>query len=734
MPRGFLKSAFTVVLMTMLLITTVITCQQNDNMEQRQIDVLYRLEKLEQDLSNGVFATSTPSATASTRPIGGIHGVATPQYVHEAFKDPKNLLTPDPDPILPPEATMGGTLKVKFGSDPKGFNFLTENGADVSEIQAYVGVGMVGRHRNDDSKWAPDLAYYMAEEIASKPSVAYDGEKGSVTLDFTASVALTDAQVIVLDASNTAIRRFDAGKLDAGDGSLSWDGKKDDGSQAGLGLYTFAVEGKDPSGAVVSAEANMPTPVTYVFKLREDFTWHRPRVDWKDSRYEWLDKEHKVTANDVRFMLDMLMNEQVMGAAPLRSYFKHLASYQATDEFTFEVTFNKRDYQQQLMVRGLYPMPEFLYAYDEFGDRYADAIIGTRFDDHWYNPKTLGAGPYQFAEFRQGEFIRLERYPKYPYGGNAHQEIMISILKEQSSWARKLKTKELHLSNLQPGQYRSEVIDGKKSSPFKDGTLDQGEFWSHTYYYIGWNADQIWFKDKRVRMAMSHAFNADRILNEIFLGMGERSTGPMPTFLPYYNKNVPLIPFDLEKASALLDEAGWVMGSDGVREKDGTKFNFTLTIYGNSDEYLSLGNIFKEDLAQIGVNMKVSPMEWANLLKKVDDRSFDAITLAWVSSPDVDFYQIWHSSQADIPKGSNRVGFRNEKADELIIDLQNEFDYQERLRIAKEFHQLCYEEQPYTFFYTRKYPVFWQSEELKNVTFSRTRPYMNPRPWYLTAP
>ncbi|MEC7240976.1 MAG: ABC transporter substrate-binding protein [Myxococcota bacterium] len=728
MPRGFLKSVISVGLMVVLFFTTVINCWQNDNMEERQLEILTRLESLEQGIANGTVATSSTAAS----PSGGVHGVPTPRYVSEALKDPKNLLEADPTPWLPPEATVGGTLRVKFGSDPKGFNFLTENGADVSEIQAYVGVGMVRRHMEDDSKWAPDLAYYMAEEIADKPSLAYDGKKASTTLSFTASTALASSTITIVDASGTVVRTIDGGALAEGEGSLSWDGKIDDGSQAPKGFYTFAVTGKDAAGADATAEAVLDTPVTYVFKLRKDFSWHRPRVDWSDERYAWLDGPHSVTANDIRFMLDMLMNEQVAGAAPLRSYFSNLASYEATDDYTFEITFSKRNFQQQLMVKGLYPMPEFLYAFNELGERYDEAIIGTRFDDHWYNPRTLGAGPYEFAEFRQGEFIRLERNPNYPYGGNAHQEILISILKDQSSWARKLYTEELHISNLQPSQYRSEVLEAGEDSPFKDGTLTEGEFWSHTYFYIGWNADQPWFGDKKVRLAMSHAFNADFILNEVFLGMGERATGPMPSFLPYYNSELPPIPFDLEKAAALLDEAGWVMGNDGIRAKDGVKFEFTLTIYGNSDEYLSLGNIFKEDLAQIGVNMTVSPMEWANLLKKVDDREFDAITLAWVSSPDVDFYQIWHSSQADVPKGSNRVGFRNEEADELIVALQNEFDYSERLRIAKAFHELCYDEQPYTFFYTRKTPVFWQTDALSNVQFSRTRPYMNPRPWYLT--
>ena len=126
----------------------------------------------------------------------------------------------------------------------------------------------------------------------------------------------------------------------------------------------------------------------------------------------------------------------------------------------------------------------------------------------------------------------------------------------------------------------------------------------------------------------------------------------------------------------------------------------------------------------------MAPMEWANLLKKVDAREFDAITLAWVSGPPVDFRQIWHSSQADLPKGSNRVGFRNPEADKIIEALESEFDEGKRKKLAQQFHQLLYEEQPYTFFYTRKTKVFWQPE-LKNVWFQLVRPHINPRPFYL---
>ena len=105
------------------------------------------------------------------------------------------------------------------------------------------------------------------------------------------------------------------------------------------------------------------------------------------------------------------------------------------------------------------------------------------------------------------------------------------------------------------------------------------------------------------------------------------------------------------------------------------------------------------------------------------------MTLAWVSGPDVDFRQIWHSEQADVPQSSNYISFKNEKADEIIEALEVEFDDKKRIELAHQFHSLLYEEQPYTFFFTRRSMFYW-NPKLKNVKAQVTRPYLNSRAWY----
>jgi peptide/nickel transport system substrate-binding protein len=639
MKRGFFQSMVGILLLAGLLLVTVINVWQSNRIEKNQISLLKRLKTVERTIESGDFG----AAGGSGGPSGGIWGAAEPDYVTKALQDPSNFLKRDTTPWLPADAQQGGTLHLALGSDPKGFNFLVENGADVSMLQRYSLVQLAEYHKKDVSQFGPELAYHW---------------------------------------------------------EISEDKK------------------------------------THTFKLRKDIYWQKPTVDWESGRFDWLKGRHQVTARDLVFMFDMMMNTQVGGAAPARSYYSELESYRAIDDFTFEVKLKTPKYMNVPTLASVFPVPEFLYAYDEAGERFPDEIIGKRFEEHWYSPNALGAGPYQITKYQPGVAVELERDPKFPLGGNAFDKIVFSVIKDQTALPRKLRTKELHLSGIAAGQYRAEVLEGKDDSPFKDGTLQAGEHWSYSYTYIGWNMRRPMFSDKRVRQALSHAFPAQKLLDDVWLGLGERVSGPMPTVQPMYNKSVTPIPYDLDKARALLDEAGWTDTNDnGTRDKmiDGvhTEFEFTLVLYGSSNEYKTLGTIYKEDLAKIGVTMIVAPNEWANLLKKIQAREFDAVTLAWISGPPADFRQIWHGDEADKPKSSNHVGFNHPEGNRLIEALETEFNPAERERIAHEFHALVADEQPYTFFRSPKSITFWQPE-LKNVWFQLYRPHRNPRPFYLS--
>ena len=86
----------------------------------------------------------------------------------------------------------------------------------------------------------------------------------------------------------------------------------------------------------------------------------------------------------------------------------------------------------------------------------------------------------------------------------------------------------------------------------------------------------------------------------------------------------------------------------------------------------------------------------------MDKRDFDALVLGWVMGIDPDLYQIWHSSQTH-PYQLNFVGFKNEKADDLIIKIRREYDHEKQVAYCHALHKIIAWEQPYTFLYVGKW-------------------------------
>ena len=449
------------------------------------------------------------------------------------------------------------------------------------------------------------------------------------------------------------------------------------------------------------------------------------------------------------YWFKMMLNPQVGKAASARSYFADIDAKEikATGDFAFQIKFKNKKYKNDLISKWPLPLPEFLYAYDITGERFDDEVMGTKFEEHWYNPRGIGNGPYRFVRFERGVMVELERDPWFPLGGNAVDRIEIAVVKDSSKHPLMLRksaesigkgnNEGVHISSLASQQFRQVLEEGGDDSPFKNGTIKHDFFWTYGYGYIGWNADKPFFSDKRVRWAMSHALDAEQILKEVRFNLGRRTTGPITPGLPHYDETLKPIPFDLSKTAALLDEAGWKdTDKDGIRDKviNGRKtaFEFTFNIVARPT-HQQTAEVLKEALKKVGVKCNLKAMEWANFLKELQTKEFDAVMLGWGTSPDVDFDQIWHSRHADEPQSSNYVGFRNKEADTIIEAMEFEFDMPKRYTLAKRFHRLVYEEQPYTFMYQTKAPYFWTPQVQNAESVGRVRPYLNPRAWYLNG-
>jgi len=223
------------------------------------------------------------------------------------------------------------------------------------------------------------------------------------------------------------------------------------------------------------------------------------------------------------------------------------------------------------------------------------------------------------------------------------------------------------------------------------------------YTYIGYNMRRWPFHDPRVRRALGMAIDTDKIIKYVLYGQGERITGPFIKQTNYYNHKILPIPYDPQGALKLLAEAGWKPNKDGWLEKDGKRFQFTLITNSGNDLRKAILAVAQDAWKQIGIDVRTDVLEWSVFIQeRVDKADFDALILGWVMGVEPDLYQIWHSSQTH-PYQLNFVGFKNKEADDLIIKIRQEYDYEKQVEYCHRLHKIIAREQPYTFLYVSKW-------------------------------
>ena len=110
----------------------------------------------------------------------------------------------------------------------------------------------------------------------------------------------------------------------------------------------------------------------------------------------------------------------------------------------------------------------------------------------------------------------------------------------------------------------------------------------------------------------------------------------------------------------------------------------------------------QDELKKHGVAATVREIDWTIFLADIKNRKFDATLLGWAMSVNApDAYQVWHSSQA-ANKGSNHIGYKNVRVDEILEQYRREFDEQKRIELYREFQRILSDEQPYTFLFVGK--------------------------------
>lgn len=430
-----------------------------------------------------------------------------------------------------------------------------------------------------------------------------------------------------------------------------------------------------------------PDHLTYKIKLRKNAMWQEyicPDTGKKIPARE-------ITADDFVFTVEAIKNSDV-DCAHLRSYYKDLATIKAVGKYELAVHWKKAYYGSLDCTLSLFPLPREYYSPNGKFD-------GKAFNyDHKRNRTIISCGPYILDSWDKDRKIVLKRNPDYfgvKLGIAPPLEYRIfEIIKHPNTQLQALFGNKLGMMALSAEQWVRRA--GEK--PFNDGTLKRYRYSSRGYSYIGYNAQNHCFKDAATRRALTLLIDRERILKEVLHGCGSIANGPFAPGSSYADANLNPYRQDVNKARELLKAAGWRdADGDGILERDGKPFRFTMLQISGSTTQARILPMVKEFFAAAGIDMHLQTVEWSVYLERLKNRRFDACNLGWTGSIDPDPYQIFHSSQ--IENGDNFVGYKNPEVDRLILELRSEFDLDKRIKLCRAIERHLYNDQPYTFLF-----------------------------------
>ncbi len=405
-----------------------------------------------------------------------------------------------------------------------------------------------------------------------------------------------------------------------------------------------------------------PDGLTYTFHLRKDVTWHDGTP---------------FTAHDVEFTFREMTCEFHNRA---KTWCPKVASFETDGDHTFRINLNEpfaplltiiADYNSGTLIR---PKHVWESGVDKENQQLYEPVAGT--------------GPFVFSKWVRGSHIELVRNESYFKPGLPYLDrVVIQFLPDEAGRLAALENGDIDMIH-------SYILPYERVNQFREDPrfqiVDHGNEATGTNENLLMNHDNEYLQHKTVRQAIAHALNKDEIAEAAMFGASKAAHAHIHSGVKWVHFPEFDYAYDVDRANAMLDEAGFARGDDGTR--------FTLRLYwafGRAFEGRA-AEVIRSQLREVGINVEIQSFDRPSFIERVfTKREFDMAHQLFTTSPDPTLSVVHRYKSSTIGNAfANAAGWINEDYDRLTDEEVSITDVAERAAVWREIQRILMDELP----------------------------------------
>jgi peptide/nickel transport system substrate-binding protein len=352
------------------------------------------------------------------------------------------------------------------------------------------------------------------------------------------------------------------------------------------------------------------------------------------------------------------------------------------------------------------------------------------------NAPTVTSGAFTFKEWAPNDHVTVVRNDNYWQKANIDQWVQ-KVYPNQDALTAALKVGEVDMAQFDPKDEQDmQSVAGVQVFKY----LQLG------YTFLAWNqlrGGKEFFQDQAVRQALSYGLNVQQVIDKVLFGEGTRMAAHTPPVSwAYDSSGMNTYDYDPAKAEQLLQQDGWVKGSDGVYAKNGQPLAFTVITNSGNVIREAFIQVAAEQYKQMGVNVTPQTESFEALVDRINTskdptygdqggHDFDAIVLGWALNADPDMYSIWDSNSTH-PSENNFIQYKNQDLDHAINDTRTNCGTADRKDAFKRANQILNDQQPYNFGFSQNL-LLGVNRKIQNITPGSYARYGQAKPetWWI---